>query len=195
MQAPIRVSIIAEKNEDFRKLSRVFEQFPAFAVVNTFANARLEPRTFDVRVVHGENLANLAVLAQARVPTVYLVPRGSVRSNELHAPNAVLPLDAPPTQVAAAAMAVAAGLQITHNHDFDVAGNESELSFLEPLTDRELHILNLVADGLSNPEIARRLAISRNTVKFHVSSIISKLQAASRTEAVTIGVKRGLIIV
>jgi len=92
-------------------------------------------------------------------------------------------------------MAVAAGLQITHKPDFDVAGNESELSFLEPLTDRELHILNLVADGLSNPEIARRLAISRNTVKFHVSSIISKLQAASRTEAVTIGVKRGLIIV
>jgi DNA-binding CsgD family transcriptional regulator len=193
MQAPIRVSIAAEKDEDFRKLSRVFEQFPAFAVVN--ATARLEPKTFDVRVVHGENLAKLAVFAQARVPTVYLVPQGSVRCNELHAPNAVLPPDAPSIQITAAVMAVAAGLQITHKSDFDVAGNESELSFLEPLTDRELHILNLVADGLSNPEIARRLAISRNTVKFHVSSIISKLQATSRTEAVTIGVKRGLIIV
>jgi two-component system, NarL family, response regulator YdfI len=195
MLAPIRVSIVAEKDEDFRKLSRVFEQFPGFAVVNAFATARLEPRTFDVRVVQGGNLAKLAVLAQARVPTVYLVPCGSVRSNELHAPNAVLPPDAPPTQITAAAMAVAAGLQITHKHYFDVAGNESELSLVEPLTDRELHILNLVADGLSNPQIARRLAISRNTVKFHVSSIISKLQATSRTEAVTIGVKRGLIIV
>jgi len=195
MQAPIRVYIVAEKDEDFRKLSRILDQFPAFAVVNTFATAGLEPRTFDVRVVHGENLAQLAVLAQERVPTLYLVPHGTVRSNELYAPNAVLASDTPTTQIVAAVMAVAAGLQITYKHDSDLAGNESELSFLEPLTNRELHILNLVADGLSNPEIARRLSISRNTVKFHVSSIISKLQATSRTEAVTIGVKRGLIIV
>jgi DNA-binding NarL/FixJ family response regulator len=90
-------------------------------------------------------------------------------------------------------MAVAAGLQIAQKTDFDADG-ESEFAFVEPLTDRELHILNLVADGLSNPQIARRLAISRNTVKFHISSIIAKLGATSRTEAVTIGVKRGLII-
>jgi len=91
-------------------------------------------------------------------------------------------------------MAVAAGLQLARKIGFDPAEGESELSLVEPLTDRELHILNLVADGLSNPQIARRLAISRNTVKFHLSSIISKLGATSRTEAVTIGVKRGLII-
>src|SRR5215471_16441762 len=119
MQAPIRVSIVAEKDVDFRKLIRVFEPFPAFAVVNTSAAARLKPRTFDVRVVHGENLTRLAVLAQAPVPTVYLVPRGGVRSNELHTPNAVLPRDAPPTQIRAAATAVAAGLRITHDHNFD----------------------------------------------------------------------------
>ena len=195
MQPPIRVSIVAEKDEDSRKLSRMFEQFPSFAVVNASATARLEPRTFDVRVVHGENPAKLAVLAQARVPTLYLVPHGSVRSNELHAPSAMLPPDAPAAQIRAAAMAVAAGLQITNKHDFDGIDNELGFSFAEPLTDRELHILNLVADGLSNPQIARRLAISRNTVKFHVSSIISKLGATSRTEAVTIGIKRGLIIV
>jgi NarL family two-component system response regulator YdfI len=91
-------------------------------------------------------------------------------------------------------MAVAAGLQIVRTNGSAAAENESDLAFFEPLTDRELRVLNLVADGLSNPQIARLLGISRNTVKFHVSSIISKLGATSRTEAVTIGVKRGLII-
>lgn len=194
MQPPIRVSILAEKDEDSRKLIRLFAQFPGFAVVNSFANAELGRGTFDVRVVHGGNVAQLAVLARARVPTLYLVPSGSVRADELHASEAVLPLDAPTTQIRAAAMAVAAGLQIARKHAFNVADQESELTFSEPLTDRELHILNLVADGLSNPAIARRLKISRNTVKFHVSSIISKLGATSRTEAVTIGVKHGLVI-
>jgi DNA-binding NarL/FixJ family response regulator len=70
-----------------------------------------------------------------------------------------------------------------------------EFTFQEALTDREIGVLNLIAEGLTNPEIARRLSISRNTVKFHVSSIIAKLGAASRTDAVTLGMKRGLIIV
>jgi DNA-binding NarL/FixJ family response regulator len=194
MQPLIRVSLVAENGADARKLRRLFEQFPDFAVVSTFSTAEPEPGTFDVRVVHGQRLAQLALLARVRVPTLYLVPQGSIQANELRAPDAVLPPDAPTTQIRAAAMAVAAGLQIARKNDFDAADNESEFAFVEPLTDRELDILNLVADGLSNPEIARRLGISRNTVKFHVSSIISKLGATSRTEAATIGVKRGLII-
>ena len=194
MQPLIRVSLVAEKDEDARRLSRLFEQFPGFAVVNSFATAGLESGNFDVRVVHGEKPAQLALLAQVPVPTLYLVPDGTIRTDELRVPSAVLRPDAPTTQIRAAAMAVAAGLQIARKNDFDSADNESEFSFVEPLTDRELHVLNLVADGLSNPEIARRLGISRNTVKFHVSSIISKLGATSRTEAATIGVKRGLII-
>jgi DNA-binding CsgD family transcriptional regulator len=194
MQPLIRVSLVAENDADARKLRRLFEQFPGFAVVNTFATAGLEPGTFDVRVVHGERLAQLALLAQRPVPTLYLVPHGSIRTDELRAPNTVLPPDAPTTQIRAAAMAVAAGLQIARTNNSHAADNESELSFVEPLTDRELEILNLVADGFSNPEISRRVGISRNTVKFYVSSIISKLGATSRTEAVTIGIKRGLII-
>jgi len=61
------------------------------------------------------------------------------------------------------------------------------------LTARELEVLEMLAEGLSNQIIARRLKISTYTVKFHVASILDKLGAGSRTEAVTTGVRRGLI--
>lgn len=61
------------------------------------------------------------------------------------------------------------------------------------LTKRELEILTLLVEGLSNREIAERLVISISTVKFHVSSIISKLGAASRTEAVAIALQNNLV--
>ena len=51
----------------------------------------------------------------------------------------------------------------------------------------------MMAEGLGNKEIAARLAISEHTVKFHISSILAKLGAGTRTEAVTIGIRRGLI--
>lgn len=63
----------------------------------------------------------------------------------------------------------------------------------EALTAREREVLELVAEGLSNKAIASRLHISDQTVKFHVASIAGKLGASNRTEAVRIGMKRGLI--
>ena len=63
----------------------------------------------------------------------------------------------------------------------------------DTLTPRELEVLALVAQGLPNKEIAERLAISQRTVKFHVSSIMGKLGAANRTEAVALAVQQGLI--
>ena len=63
----------------------------------------------------------------------------------------------------------------------------------EGLTPREIDVLELLAEGLSNKGIARRLGISDQTVKFHVASITGKLGAHSRTAAVRLAVRRGLI--
>ena len=64
---------------------------------------------------------------------------------------------------------------------------------VEPLTTREIQVLELLAEGLSNKAIAGRLGISDQTVKFHVASISGKLGAHTRTEAVRRAVRRGLI--
>jgi two-component system, NarL family, response regulator YdfI len=65
---------------------------------------------------------------------------------------------------------------------------------LDRLTPREIEVLHLLADGAGNKEIAGRLGISDHTVKFHISSILDKLGASTRTEAVTVGIRSGLIL-
>ena len=68
---------------------------------------------------------------------------------------------------------------------------DEELS--EEITSRETEVLRMLAEGLVNKDIAGRLGISEHTVKFHISSILDKLGASTRTEAVTLGIRRGLI--
>ena len=197
MQPALRVFIIAESDTECRKLSRTFEEAPGFVVEGvtaTSSSAAPDAAGLDVAIIQAPQIASLGDFSGAQVPTLYLLSDASSQPGELTGKTAVLSRNASAPQIRAAAMAVAAGLRIARTNDSPAVENESELAFVEPLTDRELRVLNLLADGLSNPKIARVLSISRNTVKFHVSSIISKLGAASRTEAVAIGVKHGLII-
>ena len=63
-----------------------------------------------------------------------------------------------------------------------------------PLSNREVEVLRMLSEGHANKEIAFRLGISEHTVKFHVASLFQKLHASSRTEAVTLGVRQGLIL-
>jgi RNA polymerase sigma factor (sigma-70 family) len=68
-------------------------------------------------------------------------------------------------------------------------------SMIEHLTPREREVLELVAEGMSNRAIAERLGNSEHTVKFHVSSLLGKLGAATRAELVAIAIRRGLIMI
>jgi DNA-binding NarL/FixJ family response regulator len=75
----------------------------------------------------------------------------------------------------------------------EIAAEVAEHAGEEDLSARELEVLGLVAQGNANKEIAARLAITEETVKSHVTKILSKLRANDRTHAVTIGLKRGII--
>ena len=105
----------------------------------------------------------------------------------------LLPRDAPPEQIDAALRAVAAGLAVrpaeTTRPAFD-ALPEPELNLLTP---REVEVLAAIGNGLGNKAVARQLGISQHTVKFHVESLLRKLGAASRAEAVHKGLRQRLI--
>ena len=112
--------------------------------------------------------------------------------------------DAEGPEIAAAVGAVAAGLVVLDRSLSPLLSYTEPLPPLpletapalhdEVLTVREREVLQLMAQGLPNKIIATRLSISLHTVKFHVASILSKLDATSRTEAVTIGARRGYVL-
>jgi DNA-binding NarL/FixJ family response regulator len=106
----------------------------------------------------------------------------------------ILP-DVSPEELSAAIVAVAQGLVVLPRTLTGrlLRGHEAVEELAEPLTAREREVLGLLGRGLSNKMIARDLQISEHTVKFHVSSIYAKLDAASRTEAVRLGARFGLI--
>jgi DNA-binding NarL/FixJ family response regulator len=118
------------------------------------------------------------VVAPGHLPVVSLGTQNSVAQGRL-------PRDATLAQIDAALRAVAAGLQVEvadARRSFE-ALDETEQRIL--LTPRETEVLRAVSEGLANKEIARELGISLHTVKFHLESLMHKLDASSRTEAVT----------
>lgn len=116
--------------------------------------------------------------------------------------RAILPRYATPEEIIAAIQAAATGLVALHPEVFDSMlsrirpGQQSELDPSgQILTPREIEVLRMIAEGLGNKEIASKLSISDHTVKFHISSIFAKLGASNRAEAVTLGIRHGLIMV
>lgn len=112
-------------------------------------------------------------------------------------PWAILSLEAGPQELAAALQAVQAGLwsgdPALTNGLLAFAADPAEDENLESLTPREREVLQLLARGLANKQIAAQLGLSENTVKFHISSVYAKLGAGNRAEAVTLGARRGWI--
>jgi DNA-binding NarL/FixJ family response regulator len=104
--------------------------------------------------------------------------------------RAVLPHGASAREIGLAIEAAAAGLMLMHPDSIEAPIPEH----YGTLSSRETEVLRMLSEGLANKEIAYRLGISEHTVKFHVGSLFQKLNASSRTEAVTLGVRQGLIM-
>ncbi len=135
----------------------------------------------------------LPVVLLAEAPAPHLLAaalRGNIR--------AVLSPDANAEEIAAAIGSAAAGLVTLEPAMLDTLAphmRAASEALDEPLTPRELEVLGMLAEGLSNKLIAHGLAISEHTVKYHVTSIMAKLHAGSRTDAVMQGIRHGLILI
>lgn len=154
----------------------------------------------------GDRARLLSVLAEAGIALVLL---GTARQSLDALASAPLPgwgflrPEADGAEIAAAVRAAAAGLvaldrSLAPGLAFGAglpAGADGGQAAAPggTLTSREREVLGLMAAGLMNKQIAARLAISPHTVKFHVASVLAKLGAASRTEAVAAGARRGLV--
>ncbi|MCM3905495.1 MAG: response regulator transcription factor, partial [Pyrinomonadaceae bacterium] len=189
---------------------------PTFQVVGSFpiatALARFEDLQPDVVLLDLESLAD-----ESLSPAIEL--GGMVRNSALviltddpenfsaadalrSGVRAILPREATSEEIVAAIQASVVGLVVLHPDALhsvlspippgDQPGLESSDQILTP---REIEVLRMIAEGLGNKEIAFKLGISDHTVKFHISSIFTKLGASSRTEAVTIGIRGGMIMV
>jgi len=115
--------------------------------------------------------------------------------------NAVLSRDVTGEELRLAVLAAESGLVLLHPTSAQNLGVQSftqqhdSVMPAEALTAREREVLSLVREGLGNRDIAGRLNISEHTVKFHISSILGKLNAGSRTEAVSQGIRKGFITI
>jgi two-component system, NarL family, response regulator YdfI len=149
------------------------------------------------------NLLALGTKSQTLATVALMdITQGSWAVEALHSGlRAILPREALAEEIVAAVEAAAAGLIVLHQQMIELllsmmATIPQEVPTAQPetLTPREVEVLRMIAEGIGNKTIAHRLGISEHTVKFHVSSIFAKLGATSRTEAVTLGIRRGLIM-
>jgi DNA-binding NarL/FixJ family response regulator len=198
----IRIAIAAASAVVRAGLESLLASAPGLEVVGSFADAAgLDALRPDVFLLAGN-----AALASGGV-TVVLTNEDqpawtadALRSGV----RALLPRDSSPAAILAAVDAAASGLALIDPQELEsllavsAPAQAMETAAAAPvaaLTPRELEVLRMMADGAANKEIAWKLGISEHTVKFHVASILGKLDAGSRTEAVTRGLRSGLILI
>jgi DNA-binding NarL/FixJ family response regulator len=209
-----RVLIVAASAARRAELERIVEDNPSFRVSGSISGlSGLEARATslhpdvvlaDLPEPDPQFVSISASLQQAGIAVVALVddPGAGWTTRVLRAGVlAVLARSSPSIEMHSAVLAASHGLLLLepdlarelfsaesiHPHQHDVAT-------LEQLTAWEVEVLGMLAEGFANKEIASRLGISDHTVKFHISSILAKLGASTRTEAVTLGVRKGLIL-
>jgi two-component system, NarL family, response regulator YdfI len=158
----------------------------------------------DIAMEDRQFIAAIASLAEEDIPVVVLIdgPEPGWAASALRAGvRAIIPRESSGEEILHAIRTAVSGLVLleagtaTDLAKYAPSGNgEGALEQLEELSPREVEVLRWMAEGFGNKEIATRLGISDHTVKFHISSILAKLGVASRTEAVTQGIRMGLVL-
>ena len=154
----------------------------------------------DVVLVADEELLDETALSEDGTQSLLLLSEDEGEASRLRALSlrgwGVVPPDAPSEELGAAVAAVAHGLTVLPKTLAERLLDEPAVTveaLSDPLTARESEVLDLLGHGLSNKMIARELHISEHTVKFHISSLYSKLGVSNRAEAVSQGARHGLI--
>jgi len=209
----IRVLIVAAAVRARRALESLlhaqgFEVVGSFAVLedaaDVFAEKDLDAILIDASDASLEDLLEfLQETGVARETPVILLLPGASPDAVSHAlrlgVRGILPPSPEPQQLAVALEAVVRELVVLNSEAGSPIRSAASRTtpadeLTEPLTPREREVLRLLASGLGNKEIGTKLKISEHTAKFHVASILGKLGAASRAEAVSIGMRNGLIL-
>jgi DNA-binding NarL/FixJ family response regulator len=162
----------------------------------------------DIRMPDMDGLQALASIKSGEIQTSVIILTGFVRIEYLTraitlGASGFLSKDVDPERIPQAIKVVSSGdsiidrdvLQEAIREFYFVSGSESPqpTSTLQPLTNQELRVLRFIGEGLNNESIAQMLTVSRNTVKAHVSSILSKLGLSDRTQAAIWAVRHGLV--
>jgi two-component system, NarL family, response regulator YdfI len=203
-----RVVIAASSTVVRAVLESLLATVPMFQVVGSsginMAVAQLEDLEADVILLDLESISDesMSLVIESGAARIILTDAENFAVINHSGVRAILPRDASSEEIIAALQAAATGLIALHPDAFDYLlsrirfGERPELAFSDPiLSAREIEILRMIAEGLGNKEIASKLRISDHTVKFHISSMFAKLGAANRAEAVTLGIRQGLIMV
>jgi NarL family two-component system response regulator YdfI len=215
----MRVLIVAASAISLSGLESVLRASGSFEVVRTIADfavlaESVEELQPDVVVAEVTGLERalpdelLKLLEEAPVGVVLLVDDASAE-RDIEAlrsgVRAVVQRNMNPSAIVAAVEAVGAGFAVLAPEELQNLLRETGVArrtvagavaapLVEALTPREMEVLGMMVEGWGNKEISTRLKISEHTVKFHVASIMGKLNAGSRTEAVTLGIRHGLVM-